>query len=151
MLKRNSALLFSTHSHCTVVAVSVKTQMVDSLHHVTTSLCQVNAEFRCHATFTQERMHCATQCKLCSNGNSLYSCACRVVPQWKSKQRIKERSCVCKQNQLKKNHIHFTHRSYRDEHNKSTLRKKKMVRPTLNVVKKFCIQAQNLPVIFRQT
>jgi len=26
--------------------------MVDSLHHVTTSLCQVNAEFRCHATFT---------------------------------------------------------------------------------------------------
>ena len=32
-----------------------------------------------------------------------------------------------------KNHNHFTHRSYRVEHNKSRLRKKKVV--TLNVIK----------------
>jgi len=54
--------------------------MVDSLQHVTTSICQVNAELRCHATFTQERAHCATQSNLCSNGNSLSSCACWIVP-----------------------------------------------------------------------
>ena len=54
--------------------------MVDSLQHVTTSLCQVNAELCCHATFTQERAHCATQSNLCSNGNSLSSCACWIVP-----------------------------------------------------------------------
>jgi len=33
-----------------------------------------------NATFTQERAHCATQSKLCSNGNSLSSCACWIVP-----------------------------------------------------------------------
>jgi len=32
----------------------------------------VNAENRCHATFTQERAHCATQSKPCLNGNSLF-------------------------------------------------------------------------------
>jgi len=34
------------------------------------------------------------------------------------------------------NHNHFSHRSYRSEHNKSTSRKKKV---TLNVIKKFCM------------
>jgi len=63
-----------------ITCFSARTQMVDSLQHVTTSLCQVNAELRCHATFTQERAHCTTQSKLCSNGNSLSSCACWIVP-----------------------------------------------------------------------
>jgi len=40
----------------------------------------VNAENRRHATFTQERAHCATQSKLCLNGNSLSLCACWIVP-----------------------------------------------------------------------
>jgi len=59
-----------------------------------------------------------------------------------SEQRKKERSCVCKQNELKKNHYHFTHRSYRDEHNKSTSRKKKIFTP--NAFKKFYMQARNI-------
>ena len=42
-------------------------------------------------------------------------------------------SSVCKQ--LKKSHNHFTHRSYRSEHNKFTSRKKKVV--ALNVIKCF--------------
>jgi len=46
-------------------------------------------------------------------------------------------SYVRKQNWLKKNYNHFTHRSYRGDHNKSTSRKKNVGRPTLNVKKKF--------------
>jgi len=41
-----------------------------------------------------------------------------------------------------KNHNHFTHRSYRGEHNKCRSQKKKI--NTLNVTKKFCMQAQNI-------
>ena len=40
----------------------------------------------------------------------------------------------------------FTHRSHHGEHNKCMLRKKKIV--TLNVVKKFCMQARNRPETF---
>ena len=47
---------FSTHSHYTVLVVSAKTHVVDSLHHVITSLCEVNAEFRCHATSAVARV-----------------------------------------------------------------------------------------------
>jgi len=42
---------------------------------------------------------------------------------------------LCLQIELaEKNHNHFTHRSYHDEHNKSTSRKKQIV--TLNAIKK---------------
>jgi len=47
-----------------------------------------------------------------------------------------------------KDHNHFTHRSYRDEHNKSTSRKKKVVIGTPNAIEKFCIQVRNRPEIF---
>jgi len=42
----------------------------------------------------------------------------------------KKRTQLCLQTELaEKNHSHFTHRSYRGEHNKSTSRKKKIVTP----------------------
>ena len=51
-----------------------------------------------------------------------------------------ERTQLCLQTELaEKNHNHFTHRSYRGEHNKSTTRKKEILTP--NAIKKFCMQA----------
>jgi len=50
-----------------------------------------------------------------------------------------------------KNHNHFTQRSYRGEHNKSTSRKKKIITGTPNAIKKFCMQARNQPEIFSKT
>jgi len=41
-----------------------------------------------------------------------------------------------------KNRNHFTHRSYRCEHNESTSRIKEIV--TLYAIKKFCMQARNI-------
>ena len=46
------------------------------------------------------------------------------------------------------NHSHFTHRSYRDEHNKSTSRKIKVVIGTADAIETFCIQVRNRPEIF---
>jgi len=43
-----------------------------------------------------------------------------------------------------KNHNHFTHRSYRGEHNKSTSRKNNIVTSAPNAIKKFCMQARNI-------
>jgi len=43
----------------------------------------------------------------------------------------------------------LTHRSYRGEHNTFTSRKKKIV--TLNVIKKFCMQARNILTNLRQS
>jgi len=59
---------------------------------------------------------------------------------------MKEHSCVCKQNQLKKNRNLFAHRSYRGEHNKSTSRKKKVV--TRNVIKSFVCRLEIVPKYF---
>jgi len=52
-----------------------------------------------------------------------------------------KRTQLCLHAELtEKNHNHFTHRSYRGEHNKSTSRKKKVV----TVIKHFCMQARNV-------
>ena len=60
----------------------------------------------------------------------------------------KKRRHLCFQTELAEEN-HFTHRSYRGEHNKSTSRKKKILTP--NAIKKFYMQARTHPEIFWQT
>jgi len=57
----------------------------------------------------------------------------------------KKRRHRCFQTELAEEN-HFTHRSYRGEHNKHTSRKKKILTP--NAIKKFYMQAPHHPKIF---